>query len=212
MLVVPSEARAKEVSEFRQLKAEVEARASVAPRRGQRRRTSKLVPALLKADSAGSLEAVAAGLSHFPTSRVELKMVKAAVGPITESDVQLAKSVGAAVFGFNVPVASAATTLAAQLQVATLGAAPRPPPTARLVACSTNGSLTARHVGFRAFACAPCSPSRGVGTGPPIVHRGPPPRPLTPLPGHLLVADCRAPAQRDLRPDGGGKADARGRH
>mmetsp|Transcript_27545 Transcript_27545/g.88976 ORF Transcript_27545/g.88976 Transcript_27545/m.88976 type:complete len:140 (-) Transcript_27545:498-917(-) len=139
-------------------------------------------------------------------------MVKAAVGPITESDVQLAKSVGAAVFGFNVPVASAATTLAAQLQVATLGAAPRPPPTARLVACSTNGSLTARHVGFRAFACAPCSPSRGVGTGPPIVHRGPPPRPLTPLPGHLLVADCRAPAQRDLRPDGGGKADARGRH
>lgn len=117
LLVVQSEARAKEVAEFRKLKAEVVSRAELAPRRGQRRRTSKLVPTILKADSAGSLEAVGEGLRHFPTSRVELKMVRSSVGSINESDIQLAKSVGATVFAFNVPIVSTAATLAAQLQV-----------------------------------------------------------------------------------------------
>jgi len=56
---------------------------------------------------------VAEGLRHFPSSRVELKMVKIAVGPVTESDIFLAKNVGASVLAFNVGVDNAAVTAAA---------------------------------------------------------------------------------------------------
>uniref|UniRef100_A0A7S3SYJ8 Elongation factor G-like domain-containing protein n=1 Tax=Emiliania huxleyi TaxID=2903 RepID=A0A7S3SYJ8_EMIHU len=75
MLVVPSEARAKEVVEFRLLRAEAQALAAAAPRRGRKGGGAKLLPALLKAESFGSLEAAREGLSHFPSTRVELKLV-----------------------------------------------------------------------------------------------------------------------------------------
>uniref|UniRef100_A0A7S3WMZ4 Translation initiation factor IF- 2 domain-containing protein n=1 Tax=Emiliania huxleyi TaxID=2903 RepID=A0A7S3WMZ4_EMIHU len=117
MLVVPSEARAKEVVEFRLLRAEAQALAAAAPRRGRKGGGAKLLPALLKAESFGSLEAAREGLSHFPSTRVELKLVREGVGPVTESDVQLAQSVGAQVIAFNVPLESKAAGLAATLQV-----------------------------------------------------------------------------------------------
>lgn len=117
LLAIASEDRAKEVVDFRLLKARAEAEATATVRRGRRRRTSKLVPALLKADAQGSLEAAREGLAHFPTNRVELKFVKAAVGNLTDADVQLAHDLGAFVVGFNTKVESKAARLANQLDV-----------------------------------------------------------------------------------------------
>ena len=67
-------------------------------------REPKLVPALLKADSAGALEAVREAISHFPTDRVRLQIVKADVGGVSDADVQLAETVGAAIVGFNIAI------------------------------------------------------------------------------------------------------------
>ena len=56
----------------------------------------KLVPAILRADSAGSLEAVKESLSHFPTDRVQLQVVRADVtAQLSEADIHLAETVGA---------------------------------------------------------------------------------------------------------------------
>jgi translation initiation factor IF-2 len=78
---------------------------------------AKLVPALLKADSAGALEAVRESLSHFPTDRVHLQIVKAELGSVTEADVQLADTVGAAILGFNVTAPSKVGQLAEEVGV-----------------------------------------------------------------------------------------------
>ena len=67
-------------------------------------REPKLVPALLKADSADALEAVREAISHFPTDRVRLQIVKADVGGVSDADVQLAETVGAAIVGFNIAI------------------------------------------------------------------------------------------------------------
>ena len=61
-----------------------------------------LVPMLLKADSAGSLEALRESLSHYPTHRVQLQVVKAELGNVSEGDVELAEALGATIVGFNV--------------------------------------------------------------------------------------------------------------
>ena len=77
----------------------------------------KLVAALVKADSAGALEAVHASLGHFPEDRVKLKVIKAEVGAISEADVQLAETTGAAIIGFNVSVPGKVNSLAEDLAV-----------------------------------------------------------------------------------------------
>ena len=67
----------------------------------------KLVPAILRADSAGSLEAVKESLSHFPTDRVQLQVVRADVTTqLSEADINLAETVGAFIVGFNVSVSN----------------------------------------------------------------------------------------------------------
>jgi len=117
LLVVNSEARAKEVSDFRQTRAQLTTEALTQERRGKRRSTTKLIPAVLKADTQGSLEVVRDGLSHFPTNRVELKLIRGTVGPLNEADVDFAHQLGAFLIGFNVPVPAPVETLAHRLQV-----------------------------------------------------------------------------------------------
>ena len=78
---------------------------------------AKQVPALLKADSHGALEAAVEGLAHFPNNRVELKLVSSAVGALSEADVQLAHSVGAHLVSFNAPLPPKVNALAEQLGV-----------------------------------------------------------------------------------------------
>jgi translation initiation factor IF-2 len=57
---------------------------------------------ILKADTQGSVEALRDALLKLPTDKVNLKILHAAVGGVTESDVQLAQASGAVVVGFHV--------------------------------------------------------------------------------------------------------------
>ncbi len=60
------------------------------------------VPVLIKADVHGSAEAIANALTKLSTDEVRAKVIHRGVGAITESDVMLATTSGAAIIGFNV--------------------------------------------------------------------------------------------------------------
>ena len=117
-LVVGSEARAREVCEYRKERRHVQD--SLRQRRsvGRTRKSAKLVPFLLKADTQGALEAVQQGLSHFPKDVVELTYVRTGVGPLSEADIELAKELGATVLGYNLKLANKLTLAAERAEVA----------------------------------------------------------------------------------------------
>ena len=70
---------------------------------------TKELTAVLKADVSGSLEALTGSLEKLKGEKAALKIIHAAVGGITESDVLLAAAMGGIVLGFNVrPDAKAA--------------------------------------------------------------------------------------------------------
>ena len=62
----------------------------------------KELPVILKADVKGSAEAIQAALLKLPMNKVRLKILAAAVGGISESDVLLASASSAIILGFNV--------------------------------------------------------------------------------------------------------------
>jgi translation initiation factor IF-2 len=57
---------------------------------------------VLKADTQGSLEALTDALEKLSNEEVAIRVIRRAVGAVTESDVQLALTSGAVVVGFNV--------------------------------------------------------------------------------------------------------------
>ncbi len=59
---------------------------------------------VVKADKQGSLEAIEDALEKFNTDSESVKVISAATGGITESDIKLASSSKSIVVGFNVPV------------------------------------------------------------------------------------------------------------
>jgi translation initiation factor IF-2 len=63
---------------------------------------SKELKVVLKADVQGSAEALKAALTKLSTEKVKVIVISAAVGGITESDVNLAKAGGAIIVGFHV--------------------------------------------------------------------------------------------------------------
>ena len=67
---------------------------------------------VLKADVAGSLEALQDQLAKVSTSQVGLNVLHTGVGGITQSDVMLAAASGAVIIGFNVRPLPEAKTLA----------------------------------------------------------------------------------------------------
>jgi translation initiation factor IF-2 len=70
---------------------------------------SKKLPLILKADVAGSLEALADEIAKLPQEEVTVEVIHDGVGGINESDVMLAAASDAVIIGFNVrPVGSAA--------------------------------------------------------------------------------------------------------
>ncbi len=74
----------------------------------------KELKVVLKADVQGSAEALKAALVKLSTEKVKVNVIAAAVGGITESDVNLAKAGGAIIVGFHVRPAGKSTKLAEQ--------------------------------------------------------------------------------------------------
>ena len=108
--VVNNEARAREVTEYRQRIARDKAVAKHAGQRGSleqmmsQLQTSGLkeFPLVIKGDVQGSVEAIISALDKLGTDEVRARIVHAGAGGITESDVSLAETSGAAMIGFNV--------------------------------------------------------------------------------------------------------------
>jgi len=108
VVVVGDEAKAREVSEFRQ-RRDRDARASVAARGTLEQMFEKIkegeaemLPVIIKADVHGSLEAIIGALKNMGTNEVEVQVLHSGVGGINESDVTLARASNALVVGFNV--------------------------------------------------------------------------------------------------------------
>lgn len=113
LIVVESEGRAREVSEYRQNKAkEAKAVASKGTLEGmfaalQQGEINEL-PIVIKGDVHGSIEAIAASLEKLNTDEVKVNILHQAVGAITESDITLARASQALIVGFNVRANNAA--------------------------------------------------------------------------------------------------------
>jgi translation initiation factor IF-2 len=72
---------------------------------------------ILKADVQGSVEAILAALQQLPQKEVQLRVLLAAPGEITETDVDLAAASSAVIIGFNTTFASGARQAADQAGV-----------------------------------------------------------------------------------------------
>ena len=122
LVAVENEARAREISEFRQRKAREKVNAGVAAGRGTldqmlariQAGEQKEVAVLIKADVQGSAEALAVTVTKLGTEEVKVRVLHAGVGQITESDIQLAKASEAVVVAFNVRATSQARELASR--------------------------------------------------------------------------------------------------
>ena len=77
----------------------------------------KEFPLLVKGDVQGSVEAIVGALEKLGTDEVGARILLAGVGGITESDVTLAASTGAAIIGFNVRAHKEARALAERVGV-----------------------------------------------------------------------------------------------
>ena len=118
--VVENEARAREVSEYRERQKRDKlaarggsARASLADMMTQLKTAGrKEFPLLVKGDVQGSVEAIIATLEKLNTDEVAARVIHAGVGGITESDITLAEASGCAVIGFNVRAHKEARELA----------------------------------------------------------------------------------------------------
>ncbi len=125
LLVMESDKAAKALSEERL--AEVREEKLAAPRGGRATLENlfaslaadakKVLRIVLKADVQGSLEALAASLTQIESKKVELEVIHAAVGPISESDVLLATASNAVIIGFGVKVENTAAAAAKREQV-----------------------------------------------------------------------------------------------
>src|SRR5205807_7726325 len=110
LAVVESEARAREVTDYR---ARQKRELSAARQTGMRGSLEQMMaqvktagrkefPLIIKGDVQGSIEAIDGSLEKLGTDEVGARIIHSGVGGITESDVTLAESSGSAIIGFNV--------------------------------------------------------------------------------------------------------------
>ncbi|MDO9076330.1 MAG: translation initiation factor IF-2, partial [Brevundimonas sp.] len=118
LAVVESEARARELTEYRDRVKREKATGGINQvslvdmmSKLQSKKVSEL-PVLIKADVQGSAEAIVGSLEKMGNDEVRARTVYSGAGGITESDVQLAKSAGAPILGFNVRASKQARDLA----------------------------------------------------------------------------------------------------
>ena len=120
--VVETEARAREITEYRERQKREKAaargtgaRSSLADMMSQLKTAGrKEFPLVIKGDVQGSVEAIVATLEKLNTDEVAARVLHAGVGGITESDVTLAEASHAVIIGFNVRAHKEARSLAEQ--------------------------------------------------------------------------------------------------
>jgi translation initiation factor IF-2 len=114
--VVDTEARAREVAEFRQRRRREKSaptqRASFEQLMEQKKSGASELPIVIKADVQGSAEAIASSLDKLSTDEVRARVLQSSVGAINEADITLAKASGAPIIGFNVRASKEARDLA----------------------------------------------------------------------------------------------------
>jgi translation initiation factor IF-2 len=123
--VVESEARAREITEYRDRQKRDQAaarggsaRASLADMMSQLKTAGrKEFPLVIKGDVQGSVEAIVAALDKLGTEEVMARIVHSGAGGISESDIALAEASKAAVIGFNVRAHKEARELSEQLGI-----------------------------------------------------------------------------------------------
>lgn len=122
LTVVESEARAREIADYRQKQATAK-RTAMAPATLESMfsamKEAKAVefPVVIKADVHGSVEAIVAAVNKLSTDEIRVRVLHAGVGGITESDVTLARASGALIIGFNVRANAKAREVANQAGV-----------------------------------------------------------------------------------------------
>ncbi len=112
-MVTKDEKRAREVAELRSDRATDERLATPAVSLDNLLESfslteTSLLNLVVKADVRGSLEAIVSALNDLGNDEVKVNVVFSGVGGITESDVTLAGTSGAVIFGFNVRAENAA--------------------------------------------------------------------------------------------------------
>jgi translation initiation factor IF-2 len=115
--VVETEARAREVTEYRQRLIREKTAGGGATSLEQMMNQLKAsgiakFPLVIKGDVQGSVEAIVASLNKLSTEEVSAQILFSGVGGITESDVTLASASGAIIIGFNVRANKQASDLA----------------------------------------------------------------------------------------------------
>ncbi|HNQ04463.1 MAG TPA: translation initiation factor IF-2 [Thiobacillaceae bacterium] len=118
VMALPDERKAREIALFRQGKyRDVKLARQQAAKlenmfEGMTEGEIKTLPIIIKADVQGSFEGLTHALGKLSTDEVKVNILHAAVGAISESDVNLALASGAALLGFNVRADAQARKLA----------------------------------------------------------------------------------------------------
>lgn len=116
--VVESEARARELTDYRERVRREKATGGtnqvslvdMMAKLGSKKISE--MPVIIKSDVQGSGEAISGSLEKMGNDEVRARVVMQGAGGITESDVQLAKSAGAPILGFNVRASKQARDMA----------------------------------------------------------------------------------------------------
>ncbi|MDC3087019.1 translation initiation factor IF-2 [Paracoccaceae bacterium] len=122
--VLPSEAKAREISLYREKnlknkKNTIGMGSSLDQLLAKAKEDEKLsfLPIIVKADVRGSGEAIVQAMEKIKSDEVEVRVVHSGVGAITESDITLALSSNSIIIGFNVRANTAARESASQKNI-----------------------------------------------------------------------------------------------
>ena len=109
--ILENEKAAREEAERREMQARKEGHESTGPRVSLENlfqrldaQSAKVLKIVVKADTQGSVEAIADALNQIQSDKVSLEILRDAVGTITESDILLASASKAVVLGFHTRV------------------------------------------------------------------------------------------------------------